>query len=159
MTRTDIDDFIEPDSPIQAAAGKVGLALIPTLASTPEDLDMAFATISTQHADVLIVLGGVPHSTQRERIAELAIKIGMPTVFLARAYVQAGGLLSYGARTDDLYARPAAFVDKILRGINPGDLPIEQPTRFELAINLRTASALGISVPQSLLISADELVR
>jgi len=96
---------------------------------------------------------------QTRRILELAAKSRLPTMYGQRDFVELGGLMSYGPSLSDLFRRAAPYVDKILKGARPGDLPIEQPTRFELVINLRTAKALGLTIPQSLLLRADELIQ
>jgi putative ABC transport system substrate-binding protein len=144
---------------MQDAAKSAGLTLVPTMASKPEDLEKAFASLPQKNVGALIVLGGAPHAAQREEIAALAIKHRTPTIFLTRPYVDAGGLLSYGARIQDSYILPAIYVDKILKGAKPGDLPIGQPTKFELVINMKTAKALGLTIPQSLLLRADEVIE
>ena len=144
---------------MQDAARSAGVTLVPTMASAREDLEKAFASLAKEDAGALIVLGGAPHASQREKIAELAIKGGIPTIFLTRPYVDAGGLLSYGASIRHSYDVPAIYVDKIFKGVKPGDLPIEQPSKFELVINLKTAKALGLTIPQSLLLRADEVIR
>jgi len=144
---------------MQEAASRAGMTLVPTMASAPQDLEKAFASIAKEDAGALIVLGGAPHASQRDRIAELAIKEKLPTIFKTRPYVDAGGLLSYGGNVRNLYALPAIYVDKILRGAKPGDFPVEQPTKFELVINLKTAKALGLTIPQSLLLRADDVIR
>jgi putative ABC transport system substrate-binding protein len=144
---------------IQDAANSAGITLVPTMASTPDDLVKAFASLPQKNVGALIVLGGAPHASQREEIAALAIKHGTPTIFLTRRYVDAGGLLSYGASIHDSYLVPSIYVDKILKGVKPGDLPIMQPTEFELVINLKTAKALGITIPQSLLLRADQVIE
>ena len=95
----------------------------------------------------------------RTRLAELATKSGLPTMLTLREYVEAGGLMSYGTSFPDLYCRAAGYVDKILKGAKPGDLPVEQPTRFELVINLKTAKALGLTLPQSVLFRADKIIE
>ena len=92
-------------------------------------------------------------------VLALAVGAGLPTIYSVREYVEAGGLLSYGANITDLFRRAAGYVDKILRGANPGNLPIEQPTKFELVVNLTTAKALGIAVPRTLLARADEVIE
>jgi putative ABC transport system substrate-binding protein len=143
---------------MQDAAKSAGLTLVPTMASKPDDLEQAFASLP-QDVGALIVLGGAPHAAQREEIAALAIKHRTPTIFLTRPYVEAGGLLSYGAGLQDAYMLPAIYVDKILKGAKPGDLPIGQPTKFELVINLKTAKALGLTIPQALLLRADQLIE
>jgi putative ABC transport system substrate-binding protein len=98
-------------------------------------------------------------TTHRTQLANLAVRHRLPAVFGNASYVEAGGLVSYGANFTDLYRRTAIYVDKILKGAKPGDLPIEQPTKFELVINLKTAKALGLTIPQSLLLRADEVIQ
>jgi ABC-type uncharacterized transport system substrate-binding protein len=144
---------------MQDAAKSAGLTLVPTMASRPDDLEKAFASLRQKNVGALIVLGGAPHAAQREEIAAVAIKHRTPTIFLTRPYVDAGGLLSYGASIQDSYILPAIYVDKILKGAKPGDLPIGQPTKFELVINLKTAKALGLTIPQSLLLRADQVIE
>jgi len=95
----------------------------------------------------------------RNRIAKLAVKHRLPTIFGLSAWVEAGGLIGYGANLSDMFRMAAVYVDKILKGAKPGDLPIEQPTKFELVINLRTAKALGLTIPRSLLQRADEIIQ
>ena len=95
----------------------------------------------------------------RERLAELALKNRLPTMFAQRAYAEAGGLMAYSADFSDLYRRAATFVDKILKGAKPADLPVEQPTKFEFVINLKTAKALGLTIPQTLLLRADRVIE
>ena len=103
--------------------------------------------------------GSPMFATHRVRIAELATKARLPMVSTGAAYARAGLLLSYGANARDLARRAAYFVDRILKGAKPADLPVEQPTKFELAINLKTAKALGLTIPQSLLVRADEIIQ
>src|SRR5207249_1566890 len=115
------------------------------------ELESAFTAIARAEAQALFVLSFGPYSAKRQRLAELAIRHRLPTMFADRVHVEAGGLMSYGADLGDLFRRGAIYVDKILRGAKPGDLPVEQPTKFELVINLKTAKALGLNIPQSLL--------
>ena len=121
--------------------------------------DEAFARIAAGRMEAVIVLEDSTFNTERARIVALAAKTRLPAIYGQRAHVEAGGLMSYGPDFRDLYRNAAAFVDKILRGAKPGDLPIEQPTRFELVINLKTAKALGFTIPQSLLLRADEVIQ
>ena len=104
-------------------------------------------------------MGSVTFANERRRLVDLAAKNRLPAVYMERDYVDAGGLMSYGPNVADLFRRAASYVDKILKGAKPGDLPVEQPTKFELVINLKTAKALGLAVPQSLRQRADELIQ
>jgi putative tryptophan/tyrosine transport system substrate-binding protein len=112
-----------------------------------------------KHADALIALGGPLVMNQRRRIAELAASHQLPAIYYERELVMAGGLMSYGADLKDIYRRAAIYVDKILKGANPADLPVEQPTKFELVVNLKTAQALGLTIPPSILDRADEVIE
>ena len=123
------------------------------------DLDAAITAAKTERADGVHVLPSPFFNHHRARIAELATKHGLPSISEAREYVQDGGLMSYGPNFPGMYRRAASYVDRILKGAKPGDLPIEQPTKFELVINLKTAKALGITIPQSLLLRADAMIQ
>jgi putative ABC transport system substrate-binding protein len=115
--------------------------------------------MTRERADALIVLSDAFATFHRARIADLAAKSRLPAMYGHRLYAEAGGLVSYGPELSDLFRRAASFVDKILKGAKPADLPVEQPTRFELVINLRTAKALGLTIPQSVLIRADHVIQ
>jgi putative tryptophan/tyrosine transport system substrate-binding protein len=141
------------------AAQALGVQLHPVEARGPEAFDRAFAAMTRAHAGALLVLGDPMFSQHRSRLAELAATSHLPTVHNDRALVEAGGLLCYGANHPDSYRRAATYVDKILKGAKPGDLPIEQPMTFELVINLKTAQALGLTIPPPLLFQADEVIR
>ena len=125
----------------------------------PDDFDRAFSDVTRVRADALTVVGGNMFFSQRRRLAHLAAKNRLPGVYGLREYVDAGGLMSYGANQADLFRRAATYTDKILKGAKPGDLPIEQPTKFELVINLKTAKVLGLVIPRSLLQRADEVIQ
>jgi putative tryptophan/tyrosine transport system substrate-binding protein len=141
------------------AAGALGLRLPIVRARGPEDFPRAFAEIKRRQADALTVLSSPVFAAERRRIAELAIKNRLPTVFAFRSYVDAGGLMSYGPNIADLFRRAAAYVDKILKGAKPADLPVEQPTTFELVVNLKTAKALGLTIPSSMLGRANHVIE
>jgi putative ABC transport system substrate-binding protein len=128
-------------------------------ARAPEDLDGAFKKASKWRATALSILASPFFRSQRVRIAALALEHHFPTMVPHRAYVEAGGLLSYGPDFRDLNRRTAVLVDKILKGAKPADLPVEQPTKFDMVINLKTAKALGLTIPQSLLLRADEIIE
>ena len=121
--------------------------------------DAAFAALKKNGVDAVSVMEGVPYALQAQQIAAAAVKHGLPTVFPFRTQAEAGGLMSYGASTVHSWQRAAHFVDRILRGDKPGDLPIERPTKFELLINGKTAKALGLSIPQTLRLLADEVIE
>ncbi len=118
-----------------------------------------FAEVARDRAGALIVVGAAKLFSYRKRIAELTVKHRLPTVVSTREYAEAGCLVSYGVDNPDMFRGAAVFVDKILKGAKPADLPIEQPTKFELVINLKTAKALGLTIPQSLLLRADEVIQ
>jgi putative ABC transport system substrate-binding protein len=125
----------------------------------PNDYTAAFSVISREHADALITSNFPHHFACRRLIAEFALKNRLPSMSRYREFVEVGGLMSYAADGRENYRRAAIYVDKILKGAKPGDLPVEQPTKFELVINLKTAKALGLTIPQSLLLRADEVIQ
>jgi putative tryptophan/tyrosine transport system substrate-binding protein len=144
---------------VEMAARSLGIQPQLLDVRTPEDLRHAFDAAITQRADALVV--GIDGLTQRNRgtIADLATQHRLPAIYAGREFVDAGGLISYGVSYPDLYYRAARFVDKIFKGTKPADLPVEQPVRFELVINLKTAHALGLTIPPSLLFQADEVIK
>ena len=144
---------------IQTAAKKIGMAIVQIDARTPEDIERGFALMLRERAEALIVMSDSFFSNQRTQIAKLAIKNRLPSVFPFREDALAGGLMSYGPSLADMFRRAATFVDKILKGAKPSELPFEQPTQFELVVNLRTAKALGIKFPQSILARADRMIE
>jgi putative ABC transport system substrate-binding protein len=128
-------------------------------ARSPDALEGAFAAMTKERANALLVLPDAFTFTHAKRIADLATKTRRPAAFAFREAVLAGGLLAYAASAPDMHRRAASYVDKILKGAKPGDLPVEQPTKFELVINLKTAKALGLTIPQSLLQRADQVIE
>ncbi len=125
----------------------------------PDELDRAFSTMTRERADALVTFPSPMLYSERRRLVDLAATHRLPSMFNAREFVELGGLIAYGASVPELNRRAATYVDKILKGAKPGDLPIEQPTKFELAINLKTAKALGLTIPPSLLLRADEVIQ
>jgi putative tryptophan/tyrosine transport system substrate-binding protein len=143
----------------EVAARALGVRLQFVEARGPADLDRAFSEIIKARADALTVLGTPMFFNERRRLVDLTAKNRLPALYPIREFVDAGGLTSYGANFADLYRRAAAYVDKIFKGAKPADLPVEQPTKFELVINLKTAKALGLTIPPSLLGRADEVIE
>ena len=143
----------------EAAARSFGIQVLVLELKGPDDLDRAFLAMATQQAGALLVMPGSIVLAGRRRLAELAAKHRLPTVYAQREHVEAGGLAAYGSSLSDLFARAADFVVKILKGAKPANLPVEQPTRFELVINLKTARALALVLPQSLLQRADQIIE
>jgi putative ABC transport system substrate-binding protein len=145
---------------LAVAAHALGIRLQPLEARGPQDFDRAFAAMATERAEaVLLMPTALSTTTQGARLAELALKRRMPAVGQGRVFMAGGALMSYGANPTDLGRRAATFVDRILKGAKPADLPVEQPTKFELLINLKTARALGVTIPQTVLARADELLE
>ena len=141
----------------QAAARNLGIELQIVSERDPNDLDGMFAAL--QGLSALVVADDAEFTADRARIAELALKSRLPTISGLREMVEAGGLLAYGASFGELYRRAASHVYKILQGVNPADVPVEQPAKFEFVLNMRTAKALGLTVPPTLLARADELIE
>ena len=142
-----------------AAARALGVQLQFVAARRPADIEGAFFEMTRERAQALTVFPSSMLFADRRRVVDLAAKNRLPAMYLTRQYVEAGGLMSYAPNIPDLFRRAAAYVDKILKGANPGDLPVEQPTKFELVINLKTARALGLTIPQSMLARADEVIQ
>jgi len=143
----------------QSAAGSLGLRIETHVASAPAELEGVFAAIARTHADAFVVLSDPMFGRERQRITGLAAKSRVPGMYHWRSYVDAGGLMSYGPDWRQLIRRAVTYVDKILKGAKPADLPVEQPTKFELVINLKTAKALGLTIPPSLLQRADHVIE
>jgi len=125
----------------------------------PSEFEAAFVSMTSERAGELIVLADTMFLSQRGQIAALAVKHRLPAMFNYREYVEAGGPIAYGPRLADQWRRVAEFADKILKGVRPAELPVEQPTKFELVLNLTTAQALGLTIPRILLFQADEVIR
>ena len=157
--------FYDPPTPkfeleAQEVAGQaLGLELSFVQISGPDEFANAFETAANWHTDVLSVAAGRIVTPNKEKFLALAARYRLPTMFPQSVAVHAGGLMSYGPNFPDLFRRAAYYVDKILNGAKPADLPVQQPTRFELVINLKTANALGLTVPQALLARADEVIE
>jgi putative ABC transport system substrate-binding protein len=143
----------------ELAAAGLGVKLQYLDVLNPNGIEPAFRAATQGQADAILVLGGPAFNAQRPQIAELAIKSRLPAMYFATEFVHAGGLMSYGVSFTDLFRRAATYVYKILKGAKPGDLPIEQPTKFEFVINLKTAKRVGLVIPPNLLARADRVIR
>jgi len=143
----------------QEAARALGLQLVPVQASTEREIDDLFANLAQQHVGGVLASGDVLFSDRRQQIAELAVRHTVPTCFAGRLQVVAGGLMSYGARNTDTFRQAGNYVGRILKGEKPSELPVQQPTKFEFVINLKTAKALGLTIPHNLLVLADEVIE
>jgi putative ABC transport system substrate-binding protein len=144
---------------LELEARKLGLTLVSIEVQRPDDIERALARIADERFGALWVVPVGPIPSRMRLVIDFATKHRLPTLFPARDFVDAGGLMSYGYIREDLLRRAATYVDKILRGAKPGDLPVEQPTKFELVINLKTAKALALTIPPSLLARADRVIE
>ena len=155
-----------PDAPVshaqmrvtQSAARSLGLTALPFWSRTPAEFDAALSA-AKEGTGALVVLPDAMFRSRAGRLAEAAVQYRLPTVFEFKLFADAGGLMSYGADVLDLYRRAAVSIDRILKGAKPADLPVEQPTKFELVINLKTAKTLGLTIPQSLVLRADQVIE
>jgi putative tryptophan/tyrosine transport system substrate-binding protein len=143
----------------KAAAAALAVTLVPVEIRSLADYDAAFQTLAQQHADILLIMPDPVFFSERKRIAALAGTMRLPTVYSSREHVEEGGLMSYGINTRESWRRAATFVDKILKGARPGDLPVKFPTKLELVINLKTAKVFGLTIPPTLLARADEVIE
>jgi putative ABC transport system substrate-binding protein len=143
---------------VQIAGRKLGIDAATFEIRRAEDIAPAFEALRDR-ADALYVVGDALMITRRVQINTLALVARLPTIYVVREYVETGGLMSYGPNFPDLFRRAADYVDKILRGTKPGEIPVEQPTKFDLAINLTTAKALGLAIPESFLLRVDEVIE
>jgi putative ABC transport system substrate-binding protein len=158
--------LVDPTNPVNvleshevsATASRLGLTVVTLEIRGAEDIAPAFEGLMDR-ADALYIVGNPLILTNIARINTLALGARQPTIAIAREYIQAGGLMSYGPNYPDLYRRAAEFVDKILRGAKPADIPVEQPTRFDLVVNMITAKAIGLTIPETFLVRADEVIE
>jgi putative ABC transport system substrate-binding protein len=144
---------------VESAGGKLNVDLVAVPASTADDFAGALSTISDKGAAALLVVASPVFAAGRLRLAELALTHRLPAMFSTRADAEAGGLMSYGADLNDLYRRSAVYIDKILKGAKPADLPVEQASKYQFVINLKTAKALGVEIPPDVLALADEVIE
>jgi putative ABC transport system substrate-binding protein len=159
--------FVNPTNPgaepflrgARAGAATLGLTVIAAEVRSVDDFEKAFTAVLRERSDSILVGPEALISSQRQRIAVFAAKNRLPSMYASTLFMDAGGLMAYSANPVDILRHASAYVDKILRGAKAGDLPVEQPTKFELVINLKTAKALGLTLPQSLLIRADRLIE
>jgi putative ABC transport system substrate-binding protein len=144
---------------IESAVRTLAMTVVFADVRLPTDIEGAFAAMTRSRAGAFLILGGPMTCTSRQQIADLAVRHRLPGIHLFREYAEAGLLLAYGPSAVAQYPRVAPYIDKILKGAKPADLPVEQPTKFELVINLKTAKALGLTIPPSLLLRADQVIE
>lgn len=143
---------------LQRAAATLRVTLLPFEIGASDAIERAFAAFPREGVGGLLLLPGAAVSSHQRQIAERALKHRLPAIYTVYVWAELGGLLSYGTNFNDYYRRAATYVDKILKGANPADLPIEEPTRFELVVNMKTARAIGVTIPQTILIRADRVI-
>ena len=144
---------------LERAGSAIRVKILSLPIRKPDDIEAAVRRLKGESGAALLLLGDFVLTTNMRQIARQALEYRIPAAYTLRGFVDEGGFMSYGTSFEDLYRRSARFVDKILRGAKPGDLPIEQPTKFDLVINLRTAKAIGVTVPRSLLLRADHVIQ
>ena len=144
---------------IEISAGALGVKVQILDVLTPNDIETAFRNARKARAEAVVVLASAVVAPHRTRIVDLALKSRLPAIYPYLEYVEAGGLMSYGVQVNDLYRRAATYVDKILKGTKPADIPVEQPKKFELVINLKTAKQIGLTIPPNVLARADKVIR
>ena len=143
----------------ELAAGALGMQLQYLDVRGPKDIETAFRAASKGRADAVLVLSSSVFTSRRTQIADLAVKSRLPAIYYSPEWMEVWGLITYGVSFNDLYHRAATYVDKILKGVRPADLPVEQPTKFELVINLKTAKRIGLTIPPNVLARADKVIR
>jgi putative ABC transport system substrate-binding protein len=146
-------------SDVKDAAARLGIQAVPLAVRFPDGIEPAFAEAERERIGAVIIISDTTTITNRSQLGAAALKHHIPTIFANRAYLQGGGLMSYGPNLPDRYRRAASYVDRILKGARPADMPIEQPTKLELVINLKAGRALGLVIPQSMLIRADDVIE
>jgi putative ABC transport system substrate-binding protein len=144
---------------VERAAGALGVKLQYLDVLDPKDIETAFREAGKGRAGAVLTLGSSILLSHRAQLAELAVKNRLPVIYAQPEYVEAGGLMTYGVSITDLFRRAATYVDKILKGAKPADLPVEQPTKFELIINLKAAKQIGLTIPANVLVRADKVIR
>jgi putative ABC transport system substrate-binding protein len=144
---------------VEVAAGTLAVQLQYVDVRDPKDIETAFRAASKGRAEAVLALGSPVFILQRTQIADLAVKYRLPAIYDRREFVEDGGLLSYGVSLIDLHRRSATYVDKILKGAKPADLPVEQPTKFEFIINLKAAKRIGLTIPPTVLARADKVIK
>ena len=144
---------------MEAAAKALGLKLLSLEVRSLDDFDSAFARAKKERAQALIATTGGLIATQQRQVLDFAAKNRLPAMYQTSEFVEAGGLMSYGPNYTDLWRRAADFVDKILKGTKPADMPVEQPTKFEFLVNLKTAKQIGLTIPQKVLARADKVIK
>jgi len=152
-------DFDVERRELQNAAGALKRTIVFANASSPQEIDTAFAALARQHAGVLIVAQDILFNSRNEQITALAARYGLPAIYNQREYPAVGGLISYGPHFADGYRQAGVYLGRVLKGEKPGDLPVQQPTRFEMVVNMKAAKALGLTVPATLLATADEVIE
>ena len=148
-----------PALQVTTVAKPLGLRLQSVGVKGPDDFESAFKTAKSGGAEALIVISNPLSNTHRARIVDLAAKTRLPAIYPSTGFVEAGGLMSYGADILDNWRRAATYVDKILKGAQPADLPVEQPTKFEFIVNLKAAKQIGLTIPPNVLARADKVIR